>query len=793
MTNHEHAKEASIMRLRSDMTGTVLTLALLTAAGSAAGQDGFSPNVDPSLHIRPAEGEIKVDGRIDDAGWKGVAVADNFCETSPGYNIKPPVKTEAYLTYDNDNLYVAMIGYDNPADVRGSLCERDHTQGDDNLGFHIDTYGDADWGYVFFVNRHGVQYDALWTADFGWDTGHDLIWESAGSLTDYGFVIEVAIPLASIRFPSVPVQNWKVNFVRYHEREVTHYFSWCAEDRDESCGLCQLGSVSGVENVKPGKGVELVPALTGFQSGSLVRPPDEPHHFDNLDPEGDLSLSAKYSLSSSATAEITVNPDFSQVEADANQIDVNTTTALSFPEKRPFFQEGADLFRTPYSIVHTRAINDPIVAAKTTARLGRTSLAYLGAYDESSPVIVPFEEFSSGVIDIGHSVSNIVRLRQSFGENSRVGLLATDRRYDDGGSGSSIGLDGSLRLSRNWSLNWQAIASHTEEPDDTSMTEGIVNYEYVDDTLAATTPATAFLFDDKHTAAFDGESYWGHANIAELAYSRSDFTAGAEFQMTNPTFRLDNGYQPENSQRKGELVSSYTFRFDSGLIESIRPDVSASRVWNDGGRQKMEDASLGLDLKFRWNQTNIHPRIQTGSEYYSGKQYDDLWTFHNCISISPSERLSFGGGINYGDRIARSARVTGRETRWWLWFNLQPVDQLLVQNNFDFVQSKDQGADEMLYDGFQVRSNLNYQFNRELSFRYVVQYSDFSETWDFDPLLIYQINPFTLFYIGATYDYDRLTGLNEAGTAYADSEPTYEDNKLTSRQYFMKLQYLFQM
>ncbi len=769
-----------------DRIRVVFLIAVLTmTAGSLLAQDSFTPNTSPSMHVQRTAGEITVDGDLDDAGWRGAAVATNFCENAPGDQIKPPVDTHGMITYDDDYLYVAVVAYDNPEDIRASFCERDRVYGDDNIGFLFDTYGDASWAYTLNVNPHGIQGDALWSNGFGEDDRYDLIWESAGKVTDSGYQVELAIPFASLRFPDKAVQTWKVEFWRHHRRDAHHNISWCAYDRDEPCWACQWGEVTGIENVKPGRGIEIIPALTAFQSGSLVEPETEPHHFDNLDPDGDMSLSGKYALSSSSTVEFTVNPDFSQVEADANQIDINTITALSFPEKRPFFQEGSDLFRSLYDVVYTRSINDPIFAAKATARLGRTNLAYLGAYDEVSPLITPFEDFSNQQNDIGKSMSNIVRLRQSFGENSRIGLLATDRRYDAGGSGSALSLDGYFRLSKTLNLSWQAIASHTEELDDTLLTSP-------DDTL--TTNLNNLLFDGIHTAGFDGESFSGHAYFAELGYGASDFYASAAIQETSPTFRLDNGDQSTNSHRAFDARSSYTFRFDDGLIERFQPDISVARKWNDAGRVKKESVSLSVSLNTRWNRTNYHPRIEIQSRYYAGKVYDNLWTIHQCMSSTPSKYISFGAGINYGNSIVWGDQVTGRESRWWLWFDLQPMDRLFIANNLDWDHIRDLVTNVRLEREFQVRSSINYQFSPELSLRCVVQYSEDRQTLDVDPLLTYRINPFTMFYIGTTYDYKRRDNLNHEGTAYAaDGDPEYSHNRLKGRQFFMKLQYLFQI
>jgi hypothetical protein len=756
-------------------------------------QEDFTPVYQPSLHIARAAGEIRIDGWLNDAGWQTAAEAVNFVENSPGDQIKPPVATRAMMSYDDEYLYVAIVAEADPDQVRASLCERDRTPGDDNLGVYIDTYGDAAWAYSFYVNAHGIQYDALWSADYGNDTKYDLIWEAAGKKTAEGFQVEMAIPFASLRFPNEDKQTWRVQFHRYHEREVSYQMTWGAEDREESCWPCQWGTVTGIENVRPGRGIEVIPSFVGFQSGSEVRSAryletdSVPYQigdslsFSNEDFDGDVSFSGKYAMSSNATAEITVNPDFSQVEADANQIDVNTTTALWFPEKRPFFQEGSDLFNTRFDVVYTRFINDPDVAAKLTYRKGRTSIAYLGAHDAASPIIIPFAQHSSPTILAGNSFSNIFRVRQTFGANSRVGFLATDRRLDGGGGGSTIGLDGTLRISKGASVHWQATATHTQEPDDSSLTPE---------------PYQSYLFDGEHTAAFDGESFWGHGLLVDFDYDGGDYFITSAYLEKSPTFRTDNGFERTNDEKFADLFGQYTFRFDEGLFRTITPDFHTFRTWYSDNRLKEEQIALNLSLNYRWWQASNHNQYWFGNENYAGTMYEGLWGAHHCFHFNPSHVVGFGGSINYGHKIARWDREVGSERYYSAWIDLKPLDRFLWENSYSTSASTSVNTGTELYEAYIFRSKVTYHFNRKLWFRFVAQYHDGRQTWDFDPLLTYQINPFTVFYVGTTFDYRTYDNLNSPGNCVVDDggiDACYSHTKLTSRQFFVKLQYLFQL
>jgi hypothetical protein len=760
---------------------------LCLQSGSHA-EDQFTPVYNPSLEVKRTAGEIKIDGKLDDDGWKNAAVADNFAEHQPGDQVKPPVDTRAMITYDDKKLYVAYVCYDDPAAIRASYSERDRIYHDDNVGFFFDTYGDAAWAYTLNINPYGIQADGLWTSGFGEDSRYDLIWESAGQITDSGYQVELAIPFSSLRFPDKPQQTWKVDFWRHHRRDSHYQISWAAYDRNEPCWPCQWGTVTGIENVKPGKGIEIIPAVIAYQSGELqvgeyAADSTRPISFENEDIKGELSLSGKYAVTSDITAEATFNPDFSQVEADADQIDVNTTTALSFPERRPFFQEGRDLFRSLFNIVYTRSINDPLVAAKFTARLDRTSIAYLGAVDEDSPVIIPFEEGSSDPIHIGRSFSNIARVRKTFGTSSQAGIMVTDRRYEIGGSGSTLGADGSFRLTQNFQFRWQAVASHTEEPNDPTLTCE------PDDTLCLNEK-----FDGTHTAAFDGESFWGHAYIGLLDYDARDIFVSGRYSEMSPTFRADNGYEPQNNRRQASVIAAHVLRMDQGLFQWFESRVFAAKIWNTAGKPKDAWISFNLETLLRKAQINFETEFLLSAENYQGVQFDDIWSVKFEGHALPSHQIGFGGEIEYGNRIVRDEVAMGKETNIGGWLDLRPTKRIYLENWLTYSQSRLNETGDMAFKGFIARSRLSLQFNRELSLRFVVQYNDFHETWDFDPLITYRLSPFSLFYIGTTYDYARIYGMNEDGSVLLKEEDEgYIKTRLISRQFFMKLQYQFQL
>jgi len=779
----------------------IAAIATIMLYSAAYATPKFEPVFNPALETVKATETIKIDGRIDDAGWRSAGRAANFVERSPGENTQPSVKTEAYITYDEDNLYVAFVCNDNPANIRATMCQRDQFYGDDAVGLLIDTYGEATWAYQFFVNPYGIQKDRMWTNVHGEDPGFDLIWHSAAEITETGFTVEMAIPFASMRFPNKDVQSWKVDFWRIHPRESYSQYSWSANDRNEQCWPCQWGTVDGIAGVQPGKGLEILGSLISNQTGAMSSFEVEPDAdgnpvaladtdpaqspFDNGGILGDVSMGAKYSVSSAVTLEATVNPDFSQIEADAGQIDVNTTIALFYPERRPFFQEGSDLFRTMFNSFYTRMVNDPQLAAKGTARWDKTSLAYMMARDENSPYIIPTEGGSYDATP-GKSTVNAIRGLRSIGNNSQVGFMATDRRYDGGGSGTILSGDANIRLSRKFSWVGQFVYGHTEEPDGIEIDSGVT-------------------FDHgKYTVDLDGESYSGTALVTELRMRSRNLMFTVDYNQLTPTYRTQTGYDPWNDQKNLFAWARYNFRFDNGLFEMITPNFFADRRWNWDNRRKWAHFNAGIDSRLRWAQTYVGLGYQTGSELWRDVEFQDLWSFNVNLNSRPTDWLGYNASFSVGQGPALRTLDKGDELSVSAGLDLKPIDRLIIEPSVRYARSKDANTGDLLFKQTIARARFRFQVDPRLSIRLVVQrnsseeplYKDFAqmgyfpeyhmyfgEGWDIDPLITYRLNSFSVFYLGSSHDY------HDFNAAFPTSPSS---SRLTGRQFFMKIQYLFQ-
>ncbi|HSE27260.1 MAG TPA: DUF5916 domain-containing protein [Gemmatimonadales bacterium] len=733
--------------------------AIVASADSAA--HAFAPNVRPTLAVRRAPGPIVVDGALDDPGWAGADVAANFAERFPRDNVLPPVRTEARVTYDSTHLYVAIVSWDDPRALRSTLTDRDQPYADDFVGLMLDTYGDAAWAYELFVNPRGVQIDLQMLGSGGEDEGFDLIWDAESKVLEDRWQVEIAIPFESLRFPKRPVHAWRINFWRNQPRDVRRQITWARISRDDPCFMCQWGTIEGIEGAVPGGALEVLPQLVAGQSGGVADPGDPASPFENGSFKAEAGLGVKYSFAGGLTAEGALNPDFSQIESDVPQIDVNTTFALFYPERRPFFQEGSELFETYITAVNTRQINDPYGVAKLVGRSGRSALAYLGGVDETTPILIPFEE-RSYVGVTGRSVSNIGRVRQTFGRQSYAGALFTDRRYDQGGYNTVAGADGALQFLGNFRLEGQLLGSWTTEPDDPEATAGLDGVTFAD---------------GAHTGTWDGESFNGHAGYLSLERDARTWSFNLDYYEASPTFRADNGFEFANAYRRFEGWTGLAFRPAKKFISEFRPDIYTQVEYNWDGDLKGVFVEPSVEFNLI-GQTYVDLELSVERETFKGVTFRDMVQPQVFVQTRPSQMFQMSLFVGHGDDIYRSPAVPlpGTSTNVELGATLRPTGQVTLEPSLAYARMEGEGG-ETFFSGYIARTRLGLQFTRSFFLRLVGQYNDFEDAWSVEPLLTYRVNPFTLMYVGASQGWQGVPG----DERYAK----------VSRQYFFKVQYLF--
>jgi hypothetical protein len=401
--------------------------------------------------------DVDIDGRLDEESWMRAAVLTDFTQYDPVEGLPATEPTEVRVFYTSDAIYFGLRAFDSEPDAMfANLVERDRSAfTDDWIRIMLDTFDDQRQAYVFYVNPLGFQTDGLWieglqrgaTASVSIDFNPDFIWESDGRITSEGWVAEIKIPYTSLRFRQVPTQNWGVQVAREVKR-TGYKQSWAPLTQNISNTLAQSGRLIGLQDLRPRRLLEINPVLTGKRIGQTV---DDVYQQDSFEP--DFGVNGRLGLTQNLILDATFNPDFSQVETDANRITVNERFALFFPEKRSFFLEGTEIFRTPRNLVHTRQIADPIGGAKLTGKIGSFNVGYMGAVDEA-PKTLYGEENSA--------VFNLVRARRDVGAGSTVGVLYTDRSVPGTGRFNRV-MSGDARFLflRRYTLTTQVANSWT--------------------------------------------------------------------------------------------------------------------------------------------------------------------------------------------------------------------------------------------------------------------------------------------------------------------------------------------
>ena len=372
----------------------------------------------------------------------------------------------------------AIVGYAPAGTVHGTLADRDKITNDDHIQFILDTYNDNRRAFVFAVNPLGIQSDGVRSEGNSGggrmmmmmmgggggggggggfsrlnlnnaDLSQDMIWESKGRITDFGYEVEVRIPFKAVRFlPSE--HSWGINVVRNTQRN-NFQDSWAPVRRGNSSILVQSGRLNGLHDLKRGLVLDVTPVVTSLTSGAPTAIPGTTTNYFTYTSQQHVGGDVRWGLTPNLTLNGTVRPDFSQVEADAGQIPGDVRFSLFFPELRPFFVEGGENFDAPQQLVYTRNIVQPVAATKLTGKVGSTDIALLSAMDG--------REYSANKSD--NPLFNVLRLRRDMGAQSTMGFVLTDRH--EGSNFNRVGaVDGRIVFRSVYALAFQAGASQTD-------------------------------------------------------------------------------------------------------------------------------------------------------------------------------------------------------------------------------------------------------------------------------------------------------------------------------------------
>ena len=697
-----------------------------------------------------------IDGVIEKDEWLNATEYELELEVSPARNAPALLKTFAKIKHDDENLYVAFRAFADKDEIRATIRSRDTGWLEDYVGVVIDTFGDDRYAIALGVNALGSQLDLKQTpGDRDEDTSWNILFFAETSFTDYGYSAEFKIPFAELRYPDEEVQEWSIGFVRksFEPGTQTIFADFTVYAQDQ-CFFCATDEVYVIQDLEETNRNYVYPYITVNQKA------DRP--VDNLkyqNPDYEIGVSGLLDLDENNTIEYTINPDFSQVEADAAQILVNETFAVSLEERRTFFLEGTDLLDTDLDSVYTRSINNPLNAIKFINQSDKTSSLFMRAQDTDSPYLAGglYQSYSGNA---GKSEVSILRSVRNYENQSNIGLLLTNRDYHRGGHGRLVEVDANIRFQELYRLQLDFAKSYTQESDD--------NFLETEDSLNGI------------TYAMDGENFRGDAKNIRFVREGDGNTWGARLEDISPNYRADVGFVRQTGFKQLNFWHSRQYR-SNNFFRLMSPRIILRERSDYEGNQISDMMEIGARFETSINlRGNIERKIFKKEQF---KDYlfnedqvrDSLW-----LGYSPSEAWGINFNADYGDRIAynEDIPVIGDQANYTLFLALRPTDNLSIFLNKRKIQLKDKLSGEDFYNGSVDRVTTNYSFSNDLSFKVNIESNDFSDDYYLETLFKWSPDPYTIFYAGSSQF------LN-------DGEPGGSLQLYTS-QIYLKFQYFYQ-
>jgi hypothetical protein len=716
------------------------------------------------------EQQITVDGILDEDVWASATKMELLYDITHEETRPASVKTEMFIYEDGKSLNIAIKAYDpNPELIRASLRDRDQIWLDDNVGIIIDTFNDERSGFEFFANPLGAQADQTMTDTNGWneDSSWDAIWSSAGKVTDEGYIVEMSIPFSSLRFPDSDGELiWNISGWRNYPRDIKSRLATYKRDRNIKCSLCQFVQLKGFKNVKAGRNLQITPTITASRVDEKeVALGDWTEGGVEVDP----GLDIRWGVTQDMVLNATLNPDFSQVEADSGQLDINTTNALYYREKRPFFLDGSTYFKTSrLNLVHTRNIADPDYGVKLTGKTSDHSYGLIVADDKNTSFLMPGKSSSDVATLEQESKIAIARYKVDVGERSDIGVLMTNRSSDDY-KNTVLSVDGNYGLSDVDSIRYQVAKSETKNPE-------AIQDEYEDDNGNA-------IAENQN-----GEAY-------SLAFNRrtKDYHLVASYDNRGADFRADMGFVTKvNFERVVLGGGQKWYGKPEDVINQWGYSTDWDKTFDQGGNMIEEEFEI-----FGWVEGAKQSFSEVGlvqrERLYDGQYFDEqqAMMFAKFTPFAGFQVRAFtkaGKQIDYDNTRLGDVFILEPEISWDINEHLH----LNLSHEYSHLDVDD----NRLYSANLTDLRLGYQFDMRSMLKLVVQYTkvkrnlamylDKSDLPDevsrgFSTQLIYsyKINPQTLFFVG----------YSDGG----DQENDFNKLERNQRAVFTKFSYAWQM
>jgi len=741
-------------------TPILFLILLILPCAAAAGND-----INLSVVIPVFQGSMHIDGFLQEEEWNKATKIQDFYSYYPVDGQPASEKTGVMLIYNQSALYLAFICFDNdPQFIRATIAKRDDIFDDDHVTLFLDTFNNGKEAYEFDFNPYGIQTDGIYVDMIEQNLKPDFIFYSKGRLFEKGYIVEVEIPFKSIRFPSNPDMVWGFAFMR----TIPHLdktFIWPGISRQATTFVPQFGKLHGLSGIEPSHNFEILPEFWSIQQGTLNTTNNQ---FNEKAMEYEGGLNLKFGLSSNVTADLTYNPDFSQIEADADKIDVNRRFPLYYDEKRPFFLEGTNIFQTPFqipinplSVVYTRQIVDPIFGLKLTGQLSDYEFGLLEGLDEyygsqeylqeqAGTYKFSHPEFDDSLFIKKHldrlSYHSIFRLKKNMWSSSYLGTIVTDMRQDEWYS-TTYGLDGSLLIGQQYSFSFQALNSVSKD-------------------------------------IFTGKMIHDPAFSASLFRSSRDLSFQLSYHDIFPNFRAANGFVMRTDDfREGSATLWHDFLSEQSFFSKIQPLLYLSTMYNHQG-EKIESyigPVIILEMKGRHK---VDLRYYRQFEDYYGYGFNKNWFYlnynnHTFYWLVFDFTGYFGDGIYYDAVYYGIEPFLGTMQSYTISAELNLLKNWSTEftvSLYDFNGNQNSVDYHTVQNIYRMRTN--FQFSREIGMRAILERNDYYRDLDINALFSYQPSPGTVIFIG-----------------YNDYFFRNQSNQLNryAHGFFLKLSYLFRL
>ena len=715
------------------------------------------------------------------SGAAGAMVeVSGFTQQRPSDGVAATQETDVYMGYDSSHLYVGWVCFDDPAKVSAHMSNRENFGNDDWVELTVDTFHDQRHGFIFESNAVGIQADALWSEPGNADFSFDTVWDSGGKVTSRGYIVLMAIPFRSLRFPDSGTQTWGFTLQRSINRKNESDY-WPAVSSRISGRLNQAGVLGGIEGISPARNYQFNPygEFQNFRVLDLTDPNNPAFSQRNAQFKG--GVDSKFVLHNSLVLDTTVNPDFSQIESDQPQITVNQRFPVFFPEKRPFFMENSNLFEPnglDNNLVFTRNIVNPEFGARLTGKAGPYTIALLAADDRAPGYsVVPTDPAFHK-----RAYFAIAHVTRELGQQSNAGVIYTDREFM-GGWNRVGGIDGLWKIDSNWSLAYRGVLSSTQVP--------------------------------------GGAYSAGSFGQFHLFRQGRQFGYDLSYDDISPGFQSQTGFISRTDIRHVITDVSYSFRPEGKHLISWTPQYWDDATYDHKGTLVEYQVNPGLSFELS-HQTYINASYWFERDTLRPQDFAGLTRNVNFsqnvaninISSTPSRRLHFFVGVNDGGQInvvppsglmpvlANAFGVNSSIT-------VKPIDRLEIDNTYILDRVSANSGRNAAFNNDIIRSKWNYQFTPRLSLRFIAQYNSLlanptytslrsAKEMNYDFLVTYLVHPGTAAYVGFNDDRQNLNPalcMRLAGGMCDPANPgllrTTDSFLNDGRIFYIKVSYLF--